>query len=92
MSDSPIKFPSSPSSSEDDLPTHQSSDDWRPSNYSPPWRSEKEDEDDEDDEDEDDTNADVDAIADAKDNDDDFDDSDSDDSDSNSNLASPPPK
>jgi hypothetical protein len=26
MSDSPIKFSSSPSSSEDDLPTHQSSD------------------------------------------------------------------
>jgi hypothetical protein len=48
MSDNPIKFPSSPLSSEDDLPAHQSSkkdvssDDWRPSYYSPPWSSEKE--------------------------------------------------
>ena len=57
MSDSPIKFPSSPSSSEDDLLAHQSSeedvssDDWRPSDYSPPWSSEKEDLEEEDEDD-----------------------------------------
>jgi len=85
MSDSPIKFPSSPSSSEDDLPAHQSSkedvysNDWMPSDYSPPWSSEKEDEDEDEDEDEED-----DADAD----DDTDDDSDSDDSD----FDSPPPK
>jgi hypothetical protein len=58
----PIKFPSSPLSREDDLPAHQSSeedvssDDWRPSDYSPPWSSEKEDpkEEDKEDKDEDD--------------------------------------
>jgi hypothetical protein len=49
ISDSPIKFPSSPSSSKDDLAAHQSSeedvssDDWRSSDYSPLWSSEKED-------------------------------------------------
>ena len=77
MPDSTIKFPSRPSSNEDDLPAHQSSkeeissDDWRSSDYSPPWGSEKEDED------EDDT--------DAKDDDDDSNDSDFD-------FTSPPPK
>ena len=80
MSDSPIKFPSSPSSSEDDLPAHQSSeedvssDDWRPFDYSPPWSSEKEDLEEED--------------ADAEDDNDDSDD----DSDSDSDFTSPPPK
>jgi hypothetical protein len=43
ISDKPIKFPSNPLSSEDDLPAHQSSNDWRSSDYSPPWSSEKED-------------------------------------------------
>ena len=77
MSDNPIKFPSSPSSSEDDLPAHQSSeedvssDDWRPFDYSPPWSSEKEDPEEEDEDDND---------ADAEDDDDD------------SDFASPPPK
>ena len=81
MSDNPIKFPSSPSSSEDDLLAHQSSeedvssDDWRPSDYSPPWSSEKEDLEEEDEDD-----ADVDI-------------EDDDDSDySDSDFASPPPK
>ena len=81
MSDSPIKFPSSPSSSEDDLPAHQSSeedvssDDWRSFDYSPPWSSEKEDpEEEDDDEDEED-----DAAATA-------------DSDSDSDFDSRPPK
>jgi hypothetical protein len=75
MSDNPIKFPSSPSSSEDELPSHHSSeenvssDDWM-SDYSPPWSSKK----DPDEEDEDEDN--VDAVA-------AVDDSDSDDSDSN---------
>jgi hypothetical protein len=78
MSDSPIKFPSSPLSSEDDLPAHQSfeedvsSDDWRPSDYSPPWSSEKEDSEEEDEEDKDEDDADADA-------EDDNDNSDSDD-------------
>jgi hypothetical protein len=82
MSDNPIKFSSSLSSSEDDLPAHQSfeedvsSDDWRPSDYSPPWSSKKEDDEDEDEDD-----------ADAKSKDDN-DDSNSDDS----NFTSPPPK
>jgi hypothetical protein len=85
MSDSPIKFPSSPSSSEDDLPSHHSSkkdissDDWMPSYCSPPWSSEKEDLVEEDD-----------ANADDDDNDDD--DSDSDASDFDSDFDSPPPK
>jgi hypothetical protein len=63
MSDSPIKFPSSPLSNEDDLPAHQSfeedvsADDWRPSNYSPPWSSEKEDPEEEDEEDKDEDDA-----------------------------------
>ena len=87
MSDNPIKFPSSPSSSEDDLPAHQSfeedvsSDDWRSCDYSPPWSSEQEDP-----EKEDEDNID----ADAKDNDNDYDDDS--DSDSDSDFASPPPK
>jgi len=64
MSDIPIKFPSSLSSSEDDLLAHQSSkedvssNDWRSSDYSPPWSSEKEDlEDEDEDKDEDDADA-----------------------------------
>ena len=83
MSDNPIKFPSSPSSSEDELPSHHSfeenvSSDDGISDYSPPWSSEKEDpeEEDEDEDDEDDANA-----------DDDFDSDDSD-----SDFDSPPPK
>ena len=48
MSDNPIKFLSSPSFSEDELPSHHSSEenvssDDGKSNYSPPWSSEKED-------------------------------------------------
>jgi hypothetical protein len=60
MLDSPIKFPSSPSSNEDDLLAHQSSeedvsfDGWRSTDYSPPWSSEKEDLEEEDEKDEDD--------------------------------------
>jgi hypothetical protein len=48
MAKSPIKFSSSETSSEDNLPAQQSSeedvsfDDWRSSNYSPLWSSEKE--------------------------------------------------
>ncbi|XP_066341541.1 uncharacterized protein [Miscanthus floridulus] len=85
MSDILIKFLSSPSSSEDDLPAHQSSeedvssDDWMPSNYSSPWTSEKEDPEEEDEDEEDDTDADADA-------------DDNDDSDSNSDFDSLPPK
>jgi hypothetical protein len=83
MSDSPIKFPSSPLSSEDELPSHHSSEenvssDDGMSKYSPLWSSEKEDSEEED---EDDT--------DAKDEDDDSND---DDSDSDSDFALPPPK
>jgi hypothetical protein len=83
MSDSPIKFRSSPSSSKDDLLAHQSSekdvssDNWRSSDYSPSWSSEKEDPEEED-KDEDD------ADAYAKDDDSN--------SDFNSNFALPPPK
>jgi hypothetical protein len=68
MADNPIKFPSSPSSSEDELPSHHSfeenvsSDDWM-SDYSPPWSSKK----DLDEEDEDEDN--VHAIAAADDSD-----------------------
>ena len=64
MSDSPIKFPSSPSSSEDELPSHHSSeenvssDDGMP-DYDPPWSSKKEDLEEEDEEDEDDADADA---------------------------------
>jgi len=92
MSNSPIKFPNSSSSSEDDLPTHQSFEedvsynDWRSSDYSPPWSSEKEDPEEEEEEDEDKDDTDTDA------EDDDDDDDDSDDSDSNSDFALPPPK
>ena len=80
MSDSPIKFPSSLLSSEDELPSHYSSEENVSSNdgmsnYSPPWSSEKEDLEEED-EDEDD------ADADAEDDDDD----------SDSDFASPSPK
>ena len=76
MSDSPIKFPSSPSSNEDELPSHHSSEenvssDDGMSDYSPPWSSKKEDTEEED-EDE--------ADADAEDDDND------------SDFASPPPK
>jgi hypothetical protein len=78
MSDNPIKFPSSPSSSEDELPSYHSfeeniSSSNGMSDYSPPWSSEKEDPEEEDEEDED------------KDDTEDSDDSDS-------NFASPPPK
>jgi hypothetical protein len=62
MSDNPIKFPSSPSSSEDELPSYHSfeeniSSSDGMSDYSPPWSSEKEnpEEEDEEDEDKDDT-------------------------------------
>jgi hypothetical protein len=67
MAKSPIKFPSSESSSEDDLPAHQSSekdvssDDWRYFDYSPLWSFEKEDleeEEDKEEEEEDDDDAD----------------------------------
>ena len=64
MSNGPIKFLSNPSSNEDDLPAHQSfeedvsSNDWKPSDYSPPWSSKKEDLEDEDKDEEDDANAD----------------------------------
>ena len=90
MSDSPIKFPSSPSSNEDELPSHHSfeenvSSDDGMSNYSPPWSSEKEDPEKEDEEDK------HDADADAEDDDDDSND-DSDDSDSDSDFVSPRPK
>jgi hypothetical protein len=87
MLDSPIKFPSSLSSSEDELPAHQSSkegvssDDWMPSDYSPLWSSKEDLEEEDEDEDKDD-DADV----------DDDNDSDSTDSDSDSNFDSPPPK
>ena len=82
MSNSPIKFPSSPSSSEDELPSHHSteenvSSDDGMSDYSPPWSSEKEDPEEEDEDD-------ADGDADVED--------DSDDSDSGSDFASPPPK
>ena len=57
MSDNPIKFPNSPSSNEDKLPSHHSSEenvsfDDGKSNYSPPWSSEKEDLEEEEDEEE----------------------------------------
>jgi hypothetical protein len=87
MSDNPIKFPRSPSSSEDDLPTHHSSeedissDEWMSSDHIPLWSSKKEDPEEEE-EDEDDANADA--------EDDDDSDDDSDDSDSDSNFALPP--
>ena len=82
MSDNPIKFPSSLSSSEDELPSHHFSEENVSSNdgmsdYSPSWSSEMEDP-----EEEDEANAD----ADAEDNSDDSY------SDSNSDFASPPPK
>jgi len=60
MSDNPIKFPGSESSSEDDLSCHQcseeddSSNDWRASDYSLPWSSEKEDLEEEDEDEDDD--------------------------------------
>jgi len=78
MSDNPIKFPSSPSSSEDEFPSHHSSkenissDDRMSSDYSPLWSSKKEEPEEEDEEDEDDADADAD--------------------DSNSEFDSPPPK
>ena len=80
MLDSPIKFPSSSSSSEDELPSHQSSKENVSSNdgmsdYSPPWISNKENPEEEEDKD--------DADADTKDSDDDSDDFD---------FDSPPPK
>ena len=83
MSDNPIKFPSIPSSSEDELSSHHSfeenvSSDDGMSDYSPPWSSEKDlEEVDEEDEDEDN--------ADTEDDDDNSDDSDS-------NFILPPPK
>ena len=91
MFDSPIKFSSS-LSSEDDLLAHQSSeedvssDDWMPSDYSPPWSSKKEDLEEED-EDKDKEN-DADADDDNDDSDDDFDsDNDYSDSDFDSSPA-----
>ena len=80
ISDGHIKFPSSSSSSEDELPSHHSfeenvSSDDGISDYSPPWSSEKEDPEEEDDENEDAAAA-----------------TDSDDSDSDSDFDSPPPK
>jgi hypothetical protein len=88
MSDSPIKFPSSLSSSEDELPSHHSSEenissDDRMSDYSPPWSFEKEDLEEEDEEDKDD--------ADTEDDSDDSDDH-SNDFDSDFDFGSPPPK
>jgi hypothetical protein len=61
ISDRPIKFPTNPSSSEDELPSHHSSEenvsfDDGMSDYSPPWSSDKEDPKEEDEE-EDDANA-----------------------------------
>jgi hypothetical protein len=90
MSDNPIKFPSSPSSSEDKLPSHHSSEenvsfDDGMSDYSPLWSSEKEDPEEEDKEEDDEDDADADA-------EDDDDDSDNDDSDSDFDFTSPPPK
>jgi hypothetical protein len=85
MSDNPIKFPRSPSSSEDDLPTHHSSeedissDEWMSSDHIPLWSSKKEDPEEED---EDDANTDA--------EDDDDSDDDSNDSNSDSNFALPP--
>jgi hypothetical protein len=78
MSNNPIKFPSNPSSSENELPSYHSSEENVSSNdglsdYSPPWSSEKEDPEEEDEEDEDNADA----------EDDDNDDSD---------FTSPPPK
>jgi hypothetical protein len=91
MLDSPIKFPSSPSSNKDELPSQHSfeenvSSDDRMSDYSPPWSSMKEDPEEEDKVDKDEDNADVDA--DVEDDDDSADNSD----DFDSNFASPPPK
>jgi hypothetical protein len=87
MSDNPIKFPSSLSSSEDELPSHHSeeniSSDDGMSDYSPPWSFEKEDLEEEDEEDKDDANA---------EDDDDDSDNHSNDFDSDSDFASPPPK
>jgi hypothetical protein len=63
MSDSPIKFSSSESSSEDDLLAHQSSeveissDVWRAFDYSPSWSFEKEDPEEEDEVEEEDATA-----------------------------------
>ena len=81
MSDSPIKFSSSLSSSEDELPFHHSSEENVSSDdgmfdYSPPWSFEKEDLDEED---ENNTDADV------EDNDDNSDD------DSNTSTPTPTP-
>ena len=86
MSDNPIKFSSSPSSSEDDLPAHQSfeedvsSNDWMPSDYCPSWSSKKEDLEEEDEDEDEEDNADA------------IDDDDDDDSDFESHFDSPPPK
>ena len=64
MSDNPIKFPSSPSSSEDELPSQHSSEenvssDDGMSDYSPPWSSKEDLEEEDEDEDEDEDDADV---------------------------------
>jgi hypothetical protein len=77
MLDNPIKFPSSPSSSEDEKLSHHSSDkdissDWMPSDCSPSRSDEKDPEEEEDKDEEDDADADADDDA------DDADDSDSD--------------
>ena len=83
MSDNPVKFPSNPSSSKDEFPSHHSSEenvssDDGMSDYSPLWSSKKEDPEEED-EDATDANA-------------EDSDSDSDSDDSDSDFASPPPK
>jgi hypothetical protein len=83
MSDSPIKFSSGPTSSEDELPSHHSKENVSSSDgmldYSPPWSSKKEDLEEEDEDD-----ADADAEDDSND--------DSNDSDSDSDFALPPNK
>jgi hypothetical protein len=92
MSNSSIKFPSSPSSSEDDLPSHQSSekdvssDDWMSSSCSPLWSSEKEDPEKEDEDEDEEEDADDDDDSNSDSNDSDFD------SNSDSDFDSPPPK
>jgi hypothetical protein len=75
MSDSPIKFPSSPSSSEDELLSHHSSEkdvssDWMPSDCSPPWSSEEEDPEEEEEDEDKDEDTEDDADTDADDDDD----------------------
>ena len=63
MLDNPMKFPSSPSSRDDELPSHHSSKENVSSNdgmsdYSPPWSSKEDLEEEDEDEDEDEDDAD----------------------------------